>query len=532
MHLAEMNNVRPHRRRKVFLLAAAALIALLVCLAHSTEHPEVPYRVMPESATVASDHLDVRGRWRDFVLLPAVSNALEAADVDVLEFRDEPGWRILIPLTTGRNTVLALTPEYGTDGQPVLWGASFAGWRRLVLRFLLATRWIPGLGRLEIAPNGSRYLQLGSKRHPSDWKVGFAMRDNVLLAALSTDGDAVQALEKRAEEKAEPAAVYGTSTPWEGAGTRLHRFWIGDPLVRDALGAPLTAWISEIDRDRFSVGARLPRPEALADYLAEGDRLTGVNAKASALAADSAYLLLLAPQRPAVKWLNGLLFPNGNARTMKEKQAGDAVAYLTASPYHGSLFGVRIPALTVLCPGVLFSREELQAAVTRLTGNARYPQVLGGEDQKSRVLVPIRWQKGNALFKTFPEEYGVVELNRISHGFTFCSARMSYDAQQKADTAAKAPWHDWLAPRLAATEGGTPVAFLWIDLGPVADEARQILALTRIASLAGVVRFEPEETARINALGAFLRSFNASGRLALLVSDDGGGFLRAELALL
>ena len=32
------------------------------------------------------------------------------------------------------------------------------------------------------------------------------------------------------------------------------------------------------------------------------------------------------------------------------------------------------------------------------------------------------------------------------------------------------------------------------------------------------VRFEPGETARINALGNFLRSFNASGRLALLVS--------------
>lgn len=530
MHAAEMKNARPHRRRKAFLLAAAALIALLVCLAHSTEHPEVPYRVMPESATVASDHLDVRGRWRDFVLLPAVSNALEAADVDVLEFRDEPGWRILIPLTTGRNTVLAVTPEYGADGQPVLWGASFAGWRRLVLRFLLATRWIPGLGRLEIAPNGSRYLQLGSKRHPSDWKVGFAMRDNVLLAALSTDGDAVQTLEKRADEKAAPAAVYGTATPWEGAGTRLHRFWIGNPLVRDALGAPLTAWISEISPNRFSAGARIRRIPALDKYVGKDDRLSGENAKAAALGADSAFILALLPRRAATEYLRELFYPVAPVGNLERKE--DAVAYLSGEPFHGSLFGVRIPAVTVLCPGMRLGRENIEAGIGRLFGGGKYPQVLVGEDQKSRVLVPVRWQKGNAFFKIFPEEFGVFELNRVSHGLTFCSARMSYDAQRKATPAAQAPWREWLKPRLAESAGSRPVGFLWIDLGPVADELRQILALTRIAAMVGVVRFEPGETARINALGNFLRSFNASGRLALLVSDDGEGFLSGELTLL
>ncbi len=524
-----MKTAKTSRRRKVILLSVAALIALIVCLAHSTEHPEVPYRVMPESAIVASDHLDVRGRWRDFVLLPAVSNALTALRLDVMEFRDEPGWRILIPLTTGRNTVLALTPEYGADGQPVLWGASFAGWRRLVLKFLLATRWIPGLGRLDVAPNGSRYLQLGSKRHPSDWKVGFAMRDNVLLAALSTDGDAVQVLEKRADEKSVPAAAYGTATPWEGSGTHLHRFWIGGSDLCDVLGAPLKVWIEDIGANAFSAGARLPRPTWLDDYLSDEDRLTGANAKASALAADSAFLLLLLPRRAATQYLKEVIRPAAMVKHLERDE--DAVAYLTGDPFHGSLFGVRVPALTVLCPGLRPSRENIADTVTRLSNDAKYPQVLVGEDQKSRVLVPIRWQKGNAIFKMFPEEFGVVELNRISHGFTFCSARMSYDAQQKADPTVKAPWHEWLKPRLTPADGRTPVAFLWLDLAPVADEIRQILALTKIASLAGVVRFNADETAFINSLGSFLRGFNAQGRLAILASRDSSKAFSLELAL-
>ncbi len=526
-----MKTASPNRRRKAVLLSAAAFVALLVCLAHSTEHPEVPYRVMPESSTVVSDHLDIRGRWRDFVLLPAVSNALLASGVDVHDFRDEPGWRILIPLTTGRNTVLAVTPEYGADGQPVLWGASFSGWRRLFLKFLLATRWIPGLGRLEVAPNGSRYLPLGSKRHPSDWKVGFAMRDNVLLAALSTDGDAVRTLERRADERAAPATVYGTATPWEGAGKQLHRFWIGGPVIREALGTPLSLWISEIAADHFSAGARIRRIPWLGKYVGKDDRITGENAKAAALGADAAFILALLPRHAATECLRDIFHPVDPVGSLERDE--DAVAYLSGAPCNGSLFGVRIPAITVLCPGMRLSRENIEAGVGRFSGGAKYPQVLAGEDQRSRVLVPVRWQKGNAVFKIFPEEFGVFELNRVSHGFTFCSARMSYDAQQKASPLTKAPWREWLRPRLAAaTADHRPVGFIWIDLAPVADELRQILALARIASMVGVVRFEPGETARIGAVGDFLRSFNVSGRLALLVSDDDHGFLDVELALL
>ena len=524
-----MGTMKKKQRKFIILIA---IIVLAFIIAHSTEHPDIPYRAMPESAIVVSDHHDVRGRWRDFVLLPAVSNALTAVDFDVMEFRDQPGWRILIPLTTGRNTVLAVTPEHGADREPVLWGASFAGWRRLVLRFLLVTRWIPGLGRLQVAPGGSKYLQLGSKRHPSEWKVGFAMRDNVLLAALSTDGDAVRELEKRLEEKAQPPAILGGEKPWVDAGSKLHRFWIGGPLVESIGNAPIHVWVSKMSADSLSIGARTQRPDSLNEYIQEGEHITGDNTKASALGADDAFILALLPRPAAARYLNGLLYPKGGIPAQKLEREEDAAAYLTRAPFHGSLFGVRIPAVTVLCPGLVLARDNVVGAVSRLTGGARYPAVLEGIDQKSRVLVPIRWQKGNAVFKTYPQEDGVIELNRINHGFTFCSARMSYDAQQKAEPTAKAPWRGWLSERLKEQSNGSPVGFLWIDVAPIADEVKQILALTRIASLVGIVRFDAEETSTINAVGRFLNAYTPSGRIAILISDDGTGFLNLELALL
>ena len=525
-----MKNTRSKGPRR--LLIPACIAALLIVVAHSCEHPDVPYRAMPADATVASDHRDVRGRWRDFVVLPAVSNALAAARVDAAEFRDEPGWRILIPLTTGRNTVLACTPVYGADGEPVLWGASFAGWRRLVLRFLLATRWIPGLGRLEIAPEGSRYLPLGSKRHPSDWKVGFALHDNVLLAALSTDGDAVRVLERRVLDKAPLPPLFGADRPWEDAGAHLHRFWLRAPLDASGGEAGLRLWIDGISRHGCALGGRSARPEALEAHLAATDRLVGAAPSAAAPGADAAFLVALLPRRAAAAFLNGFLHPAGGALPEKIARDEDAVAYLTGAPYNGSFFGVRIPAATILCPGMVLAHADVAAAVRGLFGGGKYPQVLEGVDEKSRVLVPIRWQKGNALFKMYPQEYGVVELNRVSHGFNFCSARMSYDAQRAAGPAAPAPWREDLARRLAALpEGVRPVGFLWADLAPVADEIRQLLALSRIAVMAGALRLDADETRQINILGSFLGSFTTNGHLALLLRAEADGTLSFDAAL-
>lgn len=489
------------------------LLVVAVAIAHSREYPAVPYVAMPAGSVVACDNFSIRSRWRDFVAMPSVSNLLEAVGTDVGELRSAPGWRILIPLTTGRNTVLALTPPSDGGGDPILWGASHAGWRRLVLLFMLKTRWIPGLGRLEVAPNGSRYLQLGSRRHPSDWKVGFSMRKNVLLAALSVDGDAVRELEARVDDGAAPARVFGGHEPWMERKQPLHRIWVLD----DVLGSSPEFDILEMRRGRFvAQGSATPSGRLAAAISAA--TLSGRNAKGSSLDADGAFAILALPGSTAAAALKDLLAIGAPLRSGVDGE--DALAYLSGAPCGGSLFGIKIPAVTVLCPGLVLSKDDVARAVARVAGGGRYPQVQTPVDEGRGVLVPIRWQKGNAVFKTYPEENGVVELDRRDHGLTFCTSTASFKAQRAAAAHDASPWREWLDAAVRSDAESRPVGFLWIDLTRLADETRQIVALSRVASMLGLVKLDGGDRTAIEAADRFLGTFDRPCHLALLLSRN------------
>ena len=508
-----MQNVR----RRLYRAMPWALLAVIVLLAHSREFPSVPYAAMPEESVVACDNFSVRSRWRDVVSLPAVSNLLEATGVDVAELRDAPGWRILIPLTTGRNTVLAVTPSPEVGGDPILYGASHAGWRRLVLLFLLKTRWIPGLGRLEIAPGGSRYLPLGTERHPSDLKVGFAMRKNVLLAALSTDGDAVRELERRIDEDAGPSTVFGGRRPWESRGRTLHRVWIRD----GHFGSSPEIRVLELARGRFVADGDVTLQGDMAKRMASAGRLTGRNAKASALDADGAFAILALPGAAAAKDIENLLAIS--APPLENAGKEDAVAYLSGAPCGGSLFGIRIPALTILCPGLVLSKDDVAHAIAMMANGGKYPQMQSPMDEGGSLLVPLRWQKGNAVFKTYPKENGVFELDRRNHGFTFCSSMASFKAQRAAAAPESAPWREWFEANAANDADGMPVGYLWVDFSRLADECRQILALSRMATMLGIVRLDAGDRSIIEAADRFLATFAAPCRVAVLLSRSPDG---------
>lgn len=516
MQTSHPSKTRPSRRRFRNALAILA-VAAIVAVAHSREFPSVPYAAMPEKSVVACDNFSVRSRWRDVVALPAVSNLLEAADVDVAELRDAPGWRILIPLTTGRNTVLAVTQPDEVGGDPILYGASHSGWRRLVLLFLLKTRWIPGLGRLEIAPCGSRYLPLGTERHPSDLKVGFAMRKNVLLAALSTDGDAVRELEQRIDKDASPSSVFGGRRPWESRNRALHRVWIRD----NQFGSSPELRVLELTRDGFAADGDIMLRGQSAEWLASAGRLTGRNAKASALDADGAIAVLALPGGSAATQIKGLL--DINAPLLESAAKEDAVAYLTGAPCGGSIFGIRIPALTILCPGLALSKDDVTRAVGLVADGGKYPQVQSPVDEGTSLLVPLRWQKGNAVFKTYPEENGVFELDRRNHGLTFCSSMASFKAQRAASTSESAPWREWFEVNAAKDEGNTPVGYFWVDFARLADECRQMLALSRMATMLGLVRLDADDRSIIEATDRFLATFTSPCRVALLLSRSPDG---------
>lgn len=506
---------KARKRLRWALWCAAAAVA--VAVAHSREFVLVPYCAMPDSCVVASDNYSIRSRWRDVVALPAISNLLEALDVDVAELRDAPGWRILIPLTTGENTILALTPSGEGREEPVLWGASHSGWRRLVLLFMLKTRWIPGLGRLDIAEGGSRYLQLGSERHPSDWKVGFSIRRNVLLAALSTDGDAVRELEERIDSGAAPAQVFGGREPWKDRKRPLHRFWLRD----DTICSYPQIDIDDISREGFSASFSATLDGHASELVGSAEPLTGRNAKASQLAADKAFLAISLPGTRTAAWLKNTLHIE-HPLNMSAK-GEDAMLYLCGAPYGGSIFGLRIPSATLLCPGLVLGPEDVTRAAAMIAGGNKYPQVQTPIDEGASVLVPLRWQKGNAILKTFPDENGVVELDRRRHGLTFCSSMASFRAQRASKPTTDSHQEAWQSQVRGVPEGFVPICGLWIDMKGFAEEARKLLALSQIATLTGVVNLTPDMRQTVTAADRVLATLNSPSSLSVLVSrsDDG-----------
>jgi hypothetical protein len=196
----------------------------------------------------------------------------------------------------------------------------------------------------------------------------------------------------------------------------------------------------------------------------------------------------------------------------------DAWFYLSGAPCGGSIFGIKIPALTALCPGLALSRDDVARAVARVAGGGRYPQLQPSVDEGRSVLVPIRWQKGNAVFKTYPEENGVVELDRRNHGLTFCTSTASFMAQRKAEAHDAAPWRECLSSMTAGDTEDVPIGFLWIDLTRLADEARQLMALSRIATMLGLVKLDEGDRIAIGVVDRFLGTFAQPCRLGVVVS--------------
>lgn len=494
------------------MVVTSVLLLLLVCL-HSSEKVEVPYRAIPDGVTIASDHTDIRGRWRDLVTLPAISSFLAMNRIDAEKFRNEIGWRILIPLVTGDNTVFAFDPCRSADGQPVLYGASFAGWRRAVLQFMLATRWIPGLGRLEVAPGGSKYLPLEG----SPLMVSFSMRDNVLLAALSTDGDAVQDLERKLDGSSPVADIFGGGSPYIDARKHLHRFWFNVPDLCENEPVPVCLKIDRLDAGHFSATCDFPA-DFMADYIGDGAEIVGRNSKSLLMAGDKAIAFSLLPRKTVAGLLNEQFYGVRNAAERKLDREEDAALYLNSDEFGGRFFGFSIPALTVLCPGVVISRDQIERFIARLRAGEKYPQVAETENVGNNALVPLRWQKGNALVKMTPSEYGVIELNRINQGFTFCSARLSYKAQTMRKTRSEPPWKDWLATRIDECHDKRAVAFLWLDMEPLVSTVHEVLSLANFAQRLGLVELNVNERMYLQKSSRLASYWHCSGGIAVLAT--------------
>lgn len=512
----------PSRRTRRLRLAAGALMLLaLLWSGLVPERRDRAFRAMPANSPFVSEHLNLARVWRERFDNPLLVSTLKGVGVrKVEEWSADTNIVWIVRLVSGRRSLIGWSPALGPAGLPCWTGASWAGFRGPLLRAMLFVRWVPGLGRLGTTARGTRYLETVSKRKRARGetgpKVGFILRKNILLATLGDDPDAVHDLDSRLTGDAPLAPLFeGDPEPWKRTGCAPHRAWVSPAL--SPLPLPFTrtaeARITRFDADRIGLDLALPLPpgDAAADNVRGG--LTAGCAAADALAADAACALLLMPGATAQAGLLHLL-PGLGAAWRAPAGNTSAALYLTTSPLGGRVFGLAVPALTLLYPhsaangGAITQAVEAAAQAMSLRMRIRP----GGEAAPHRLLVD--WLGRSKYIRLASEECVAIETH--PGWMTLCSAAASLDAQRQAHVAAgagawRAPLADWLA---AAGEDGLD-GFAWIDLARTTHELRQIHAVYRLATSLGALRATESETAAMSRAQLLLDTLAIDGSLAL-----------------
>ena len=534
----------PKKRRHVgkwILLLVLSLVALdcLVRLCYVSNHTQRAFAALPEKADLVGEFTDLSTSWGKTLNAPRVGQWLRLADVDAAELADDPGILWLIRLTTGKTVAAALELPSGKfdEKEIVLSAASYGGWRTPILRFLLTTRWIPGLGRLEKTPKGARYLRLGSKRHPSDFVVGFALRKDILVAVLSTDPDDVLVLDDRLKDREPAPDTLAGIAPWEHPEAEVpYRFWLTRyPGKNQPVDGEFSLRISPLWNPGATGKLAWENERAgFHDWLG-ASRISGRIGKAEALAADAAPVLFLLPpgltrQELDIRLFHGERPASPPADRDKEE---DAVVYLSQTPYGSTIKSIPLPAITILCPGLALNRPRIENWMASIAPVRGYPTLRGFKTENNRVYGQIDWlgrYGRHDPFRLSSSECGVIELPPNGRDLLFCSSMKSLTMQRSSRPSGPAPWKDWLAPRLEANQGKA-VAFAWVDIDSLFVEGRKLLALAKLFQRLRPDSFRTEHLDLLYQIDCVLTTFQAPGKLALLATLPEENRLELEIGL-
>ena len=104
--------------------------------------------------------------------------------------------------TSGTSATSATSPLSLSDLR--LSGVSYVGWKRRPMELLWRICYVPGLGKLDVTPSGTRYLVFRNSKtlRRQGLVLSLDMVDGHLFAVLSTDPDAVVSLVAQAREHA------------------------------------------------------------------------------------------------------------------------------------------------------------------------------------------------------------------------------------------------------------------------------------------------------------------------------------------
>lgn len=441
------------------------------------------YRAIPESTILASYHRGLAGEWKHLARRDDLTAMLLAAGVeDAPDWRDDAGIYQTLFWLTGRHTVFGL--EAGPDLEPsriALHGASYVGWKARPMELLWRIRWIPGLGRLDVTPSGTRYLVF--RRSRTMRKLGLVLSldiyEGVLLGVLSSDPDAVRELAFRIRHDADAPEVFGDpGEPWKTPPATPHRFWV--PRWTTAWAAPgLGPWAMDV----ASFAGPTLRIDAcgLPDFaaeLAQGGRFgEAAEVAGPALAADAPFAALAFPGA----WLKRLpetglpLWPEGGFAP------GVASLMVCGKPYEGRLLGLAVPSVTLRMPWMAGTDAEAWSRqwTDRLSQWGKLGPVLlrpcRGPEGRNVLLLDAA--KASVLARAADEDCVFLEA---ADGALVLGSHLGSHARQGPDPAA--PERRFTLADEAVRSRPEVSAWAWVDLPRAYAEFRQLAAIVRLGT--------------------------------------------------
>ena len=446
---------RKKRRAVFWSVTAIALIAVAV-LAYYPERAITPFRVMPDECVIVSENLRLAEKWRERISNPAVLATMRLCGVDEPEeIADDAQLELILNLLCGKRSVLGMVPELGDAGLPGFVGASYVGPRLLPLRICAAIRYVPGIGRIHLTEQGTMYLDFEEKKESDHEVLSLDLREGILLAAWSLDKNAVRVLSARLEGKAAPPPIFEGDTPWTRPLRIPMRAWFDSDFVESCAGFPvpsdLRVEVSRWDSDTLDARVTFPAPESPEDL--------------PALSKSCAALDTL-PDAPPIALA---VFPVDSLDGIMPKNVGDACAILTRQD-----MGIPIPAIQTTFPWdeSMSLSPDFVARQALLSSYGIDSKVRGKNDSRTLIEIP-----GISIARVPDADCVAVDAHR--GWITITTSATAADNLRAAPVDGSAPWRKGWREAYAMEE---PVFYFWADTEAIAEEARRLLSVYRLAA--------------------------------------------------
>lgn len=481
-----MKDVRNRRLRLLALVVYASVVICWIC--YQPVRRDALFRAMPEVCRLVTAHRNLSEHWQMHLTHPLVNEMVSAfTPISPAKLGADPAWQSLVRWLTGSDTVSGWRKhDVGLEQADGFAATHVGGPRSVLFRLLLTLRWVPGLGRLQVSPSGTRYLDFTPDTldlgPPSRRVLSFAVYEGILLAAWATNPDAVQHLRWRLEYGKTVSALFGDRLPGKDRqpDADLHRIWWAIPpsgaSAPDVLGIRLEA----LSAERATLRLDLPKVwgQMLATEPGRRKPAGPINLPAFIPADAPALALLVSPG----VYLS-LMREHLDIDSFQESLAGERIlVWASGKPYEGRILGVLTPALFAAMPADRFPElESVQALLDKV--NARWdlglthraPRHATDRSGRERLLDTSRLGFGTMV--SAQGHHGILAYRE--QWLVVGSSASSWRTQVAASAGNRhSAWSRWLAA--TPTISDDRLLRVWASPGALSQVLRYTIALARL----------------------------------------------------